>query len=104
MGKAVVSTSIGSEGLAVANGSNIVTSDRPEEFAAGVHKVLTDKELRIRLGQNARDTAERYYSWEVIGCAMLRSYNEVLASSGARSPTATDLRAADSIQAAAAEA
>src|SRR5262249_52344196 len=34
MGKAVVSTSIGGEGLAVADGTNILVRDRPEEFAA----------------------------------------------------------------------
>jgi glycosyltransferase involved in cell wall biosynthesis len=78
MGKAVVSTSIGSEGLAVADGVNILTRDRPEEFAEGVRMVLTDKDLRMRLGRNARDTAERCYSWEVIGRGMLRAYRDLV--------------------------
>ena len=76
MGKAVVSTSIGSEGLAVADGVNILTRDRPEEFAEAVHAVLSDKDLRILLGRNARDTAERCYSWDVIGGGMLRAYRD----------------------------
>jgi glycosyltransferase involved in cell wall biosynthesis len=74
MGKAVVSTSIGSEGLAVADGVNIVTRDDPEAFAEGVRTVLAEQALRTRLGQGARETAERSYSWEVIGDGMLRAY------------------------------
>jgi glycosyltransferase involved in cell wall biosynthesis len=93
MGKAVVSTSVGSEGLHVANRTNILTCDRPEEFAEGVMTVLTDKDLRTRLGQNARATAERYYSWEVISGPMLRAYEQVLQASGARVPAGSDPRA-----------
>jgi glycosyltransferase involved in cell wall biosynthesis len=85
MGKAVVSTSIGSEGLAVADGVNILTRDRPEEFAEAVRTVLTDKDLRLRLARNARDTAERSYSWDLIGSRMLSTYGNLIdAARGSR--------------------
>ena len=84
MGKAVVSTSVGCEGLAVADGVNIVTRDDPVSFAEGVQMVLAEKALRIRLGQGARETAERYYSWEVIGDGMLRAYQGLFDTCGAR--------------------
>jgi glycosyltransferase involved in cell wall biosynthesis len=77
MGKAVVSTSIGSEGLAAADGVNIVTRDDPKMFAEAVQAVLAERTLRVRLGQGARDTAERCYSWEVIGATMLRDYQSL---------------------------
>ena len=98
MGKAVVSTSMGSEGLAGLDGVNILTRDGPEEFAEGVRMVLTDRDLRSRLGRNARDTAERFYSWDVIGGAMLRVYRHLVAgalgSGLGRADRTTDAKAA----------
>jgi glycosyltransferase involved in cell wall biosynthesis len=74
MGKAVVSTSAGCEGLEARDGENILIRDDPEEFAAAIQQVLGDGELRARLGRNARRTAEDVYSWDVIGEAMIRDY------------------------------
>ncbi len=74
MGKAVVSTSIGCEGLAARDGENILVRDTPHEFADAVRAVLHDVELRRRLGANARKTAESLYSWEVIGKPMIERY------------------------------
>ena len=77
MGKPVVSTSAGCEGLKARDGWNILIRDDPREFAAAVHAVLGDDELRARLGANARSTAERTYSWDVIGEAIYRDYESV---------------------------
>jgi glycosyltransferase involved in cell wall biosynthesis len=77
MGKGVVSTSVGCEGLAVEDGENILIRDDPEEFAAAVAAVLDDPGLRQRLGDGARATAERIYSWEVIGMSMIETYSKV---------------------------
>ena len=63
MGKAVVSTRVGAEGLPVTQGDNIVLSDEPEEFARAVVKLLADGTERRRLGQAARQLVERNYSW-----------------------------------------
>jgi len=94
MGKAVVSTSIGSEGLAAVDGVNIVTRDDPKTFAEAVQAVLADRMLRVRLGQGARHTAEQRYSWEVIGSSMLRAYKGVTAGpeprAAVRSPVHMD--------------
>ena len=74
MGKAVVSTSIGCEGLAATDGGNILIRDTPQEFATAVSQVLKDRTLRERLGRAARQTVERSYSWDVIGDALNRLY------------------------------
>jgi glycosyltransferase involved in cell wall biosynthesis len=74
MGKAVVSTSIGCEGLAAADGDNILVRDEPASFAAAILELARDETLRRRLGRAARRTAERLYSWEVVGAAMLEEY------------------------------
>jgi len=74
MGKAVVSTSVGAEGLAVDHGVNILIGDQPEEFASAVVRVLTDETLRHRLEHQARRTAETLYDWDVIGGPMIKRY------------------------------
>lgn len=78
MGKAVVSTSVGCEGLAAEDGRNILIRDDPEGFAHAVRAVLHDGALRRRLGIEGRRTVERQYSWERIGHAMLALYGSLL--------------------------
>jgi glycosyltransferase involved in cell wall biosynthesis len=85
MGKPVVSTSIGCEGLDAADGDNILIRDDPKDFARAIAAVLDDGELRRRLGERGRVTAERLYSWDTIGRAMRETYLTV-ARNGAGQP------------------
>jgi glycosyltransferase involved in cell wall biosynthesis len=78
MGKPVVSTSVGCEGLAADDGTNILIRDDPKQFADAVLAVLGDADLRRRLGQAGRATAEEFYSWDVIGREMIAAYRSVL--------------------------
>jgi glycosyltransferase involved in cell wall biosynthesis len=84
MGKAVVSTSVGCEGLDARDGENILIRDSPNEFAKAVAEVLADPGLRNRLGAAARRTAEQEYSWRVIGEQMLVEYTGLLRSEARR--------------------
>jgi glycosyltransferase involved in cell wall biosynthesis len=79
MGKAVVSTSVGCEGLEVVDGRNILIRDEPEKFAAAVVQVLRDYDLRERLGNEARKTAEERYAWRVVGRKFVVSYQDLSA-------------------------
>jgi len=83
MGKAVVSTSVGCEGLETADGRNILIRDDPREFAAAVVEVLRDRDLRERLGHEARKTAEERYAWRVVGRKLVGSYQGLLARAAA---------------------
>jgi polysaccharide biosynthesis protein PslH len=78
MGKAVVSTSIGCEGLDAKDGDNILIRDDPSAFAAAVRLVLGDEDLRTRLGEGARRTAEERYDWDIIGRNMLAEYRKLI--------------------------
>jgi polysaccharide biosynthesis protein PslH len=80
MGKAVVSTSVGCEGLDAVDGQNILIRDDPTAFAAAVTTVLGDPALRASLERNARLTAEQKYSWEVIGAMMRTAYAPIVAA------------------------
>lgn len=78
MGKAIVSTSVGCEGLNARDGENILIRDTPQSFAEAVQAVVSDSELRRRLGENARRTAEQEYEWSVLGERMLEQYERVI--------------------------
>lgn len=84
MGKAVVSTSVGCEGLAVEDGGNILVRDDPHEFAAAVAAVLRDGALRRRLEAGGRHTAVEDYAWPAIGRRIRSAYRAIL--DGAAAP------------------
>ena len=65
MGKAIISTSIGAEGLPVENGENIIVRDDPDQFALSAARLLLDSEYRRRLGSAARQLVSTNYSWKV---------------------------------------
>jgi glycosyltransferase involved in cell wall biosynthesis len=64
MGKAVVSTRIGAEGLPVTSGHDVILADRPEDFARAVVRLLRNGEERRRLEDAARSYVEENASWE----------------------------------------
>ena len=66
MGKAIVSTTIGAEGLPIQDGREIVLADEPEEFARAVGALLQDQVRRRQLGQAARELVEHKYSWNSV--------------------------------------
>lgn len=78
MGKAVVSTTVGCEGLEARDGENILIRDSPGAFAAAVKEILDDASLRQTIALGARETAERLYDWEVIGRTMIQHYHSLL--------------------------
>jgi glycosyltransferase involved in cell wall biosynthesis len=63
MGKVMVSTRVGVEGLPVVPGEHLLVADKPEEFAAAVVRLLNDIPLRQRMGQAARRLVENGYGW-----------------------------------------
>ncbi|MFA5261306.1 MAG: glycosyltransferase family 4 protein [Candidatus Omnitrophota bacterium] len=67
MKKAVVSTSVGCEGLSVTDRENIFIADDAPTFARRVVELLNDSQARKQLEENGRALIEREYSWDVIG-------------------------------------
>ncbi|MDD5449164.1 MAG: glycosyltransferase [Candidatus Omnitrophica bacterium] len=67
MKKAVISTSIGAEGVDVKNRTDIVIADSPSEFAESAAALLKDEAERKRLGEAAfKKTAENHDPGRVI--------------------------------------
>ncbi len=67
MEQAVVSTTIGAEGLQVIDGRHVLIADDPTRFAAAVLRLLEDRTLAASLGASGRVLVERRYRWESIG-------------------------------------
>lgn len=63
MGKAIVSTTRGAEGIAAAPGEHLLLADDPAAFAAATGALLDDPARAGRLGASARALAEARYSW-----------------------------------------
>lgn len=67
MGKAVVSTSVGAEGLPLVAGEHFLQADEPGAFARAVVALLQDPARRRALGEAGRHLVESRYSWAQIG-------------------------------------
>jgi glycosyltransferase involved in cell wall biosynthesis len=66
MGLPIVSTSLGCEGLLVADGTHLFVRDQPVEFARAVLRVLSDQAVRERFRQEGRDLVEQSYDWSQV--------------------------------------
>jgi sugar transferase (PEP-CTERM/EpsH1 system associated) len=71
MRKAVVSTSLGCEGLSAVPGKHLIVADQPEVFAQAVIELLKNPEKRRALGTAGRALVESAYSWERCGDRLL---------------------------------
>ena len=67
MGKAVVATTVGAEGLPIVPGEHYVQADGPAAFAQAVVGLLQDPDRRRALGIAGRRLVEARYSWEQVG-------------------------------------
>ena len=66
MEKAVVSTTIGAEGLPLTNGIELLLADEPETFAAAVVSVLSDQDYAAELGQRAAAVVRENFGWRQV--------------------------------------
>lgn len=66
MAKAVVSTTIGAEGLPVTSGQNIIIADQPAQFSQAVVKLIRDGDARRRLETEARRIVVEKYDWSAV--------------------------------------
>jgi sugar transferase (PEP-CTERM/EpsH1 system associated) len=66
MGKAVVSTAIGAEGLPVRHGADVLIADEPARFAQAVVRMIRDVEERRRIEAAARRLVVEKYDWSAV--------------------------------------
>ena len=78
LGKAVVSTTIGAEGIECKEGENILIADAPKGFISAIEKLVKDSALRKQMGRNARKLFLEKYSSEKIAEELLAFYSELI--------------------------
>jgi len=78
MSKAVVSTTVGAEGLPVQAGENILLADMPNDFAESVVSLLREPNERKRLGTSARALVQEKYSWPKVAESFARILQDVI--------------------------
>ena len=64
LGRPVVSTPLGAEGIPAADGKNIILADSPDDFVKGIADLIGNIDLYQRIQKNARELMEEHYAWD----------------------------------------
>ena len=65
-GQAIVTTTVGLEGIEAKSGKEVLVADEPQDFAEAVLELMNNFELRCEIAKNGRDLIERKYDWQVV--------------------------------------
>jgi glycosyltransferase involved in cell wall biosynthesis len=76
MRRAVVSTTLGCEGINCVPDRHLLVADDPVEYAEKVVRLLKDAARRESLGQAGRRLVEDFYSWDYCGDQLLVALDE----------------------------
>jgi polysaccharide biosynthesis protein PslH len=89
MKKAIVTTTLGCNGIQLRNGESALFEDSPREFADAVIRCLRDPKLREQLGENAWRSAKEHYQWEAKGRQLQDVYASVSGNVSCKSSEST---------------
>jgi glycosyltransferase involved in cell wall biosynthesis len=78
MGKAIVSTPAGINGLDLQAGKDVIVAESGPQMADAIRGLLDNPALREALEQQARLTVERRFDWDVIANQQKRMYDELM--------------------------
>ena len=92
MAKAVVSTTVGAEGLPVTDGEHVMLADEPQSFARAVVGLMRDPARRARMESAARALVVEHYDW----AAVAGSLEQALITIAERGLRTADSHRADS--------
>lgn len=80
-GRAVVSTSIGAEGIDITHGDNILIADTPQELADAVALLLNNPDKARDIAEAGRRLVEERYAWSSIADILYKHYTRLAADS-----------------------
>ena len=92
MGRAVVSTTVGAEGLDLEPGTHVVIEDTAEGFARAIMALWADPARRNILGANGRALIEERYRWEQIAPLQGALWRRAIATAGSGRPAPSSRR------------
>ena len=76
LGKIVISTRVGAQGIACEDGKHILRANDPSEFVMQVERCLSSPDLCEQISRNARALIREKYELSKIGEDMMRFYGE----------------------------
>lgn len=77
LGKTIISTTIGAEGIYCEHGKDILIADTPEEFFNCIKLLIEQPELKTTIGKNARLTIERDYDNKVLSKKLVEFFKTI---------------------------
>lgn len=77
-GAAIVSTTVGAEGIEVTHQEHLILADDAETFSESVMRLMNQDTERLTLGEAARKRAIEYYSWQPIARKTSTYYLQLL--------------------------
>ncbi len=77
LGKAVISTTLGAEGLDCTDGKNIVLADRKEDWLKAVDDMMAHPEKITALGASGREHAQQHFDNILITQSLIQFYQEL---------------------------
>jgi glycosyltransferase involved in cell wall biosynthesis len=80
MGKAIVSTTLGAEGIEAVPERDLLIEDDPASFGDAVNRLLAEPSLAARIGQSARQLALERYAWSGAARALEAFYGQIMAA------------------------
>jgi len=76
--KAIVTTSIGAEGINYEDGKNLLIANNPDEFVTQIERLIADREMVNDLGANARKLIENEYSNFKLVESLVEEYKKMI--------------------------
>ncbi len=77
-GKAIITTSIGAEGIPYTHGKNMLIADTEKDFSEAVISLLTDKAKKHLLQRNARQLAEEQFDYRSGAAGLIAFYKKLI--------------------------
>lgn len=78
LGKSIISTSIGAEGIGIEHDNDIIIADSPENFTAGIEGLLNNFDKFEAIGRNARKFVAKNYDNLSISKALTGFYKKLI--------------------------
>lgn len=76
-GKAVVTTTVGAQGIEYTDGENLLVADTPEQFAAQIKRLVADQEYCRSVGEAAARLVAEHYDVKRLTAQLLQFYDKI---------------------------
>jgi glycosyltransferase involved in cell wall biosynthesis len=78
LGKCIITTSIGAEGIHGSHGLHYFIADRKEDFISIVHYLYENPDIITKVGANARKFVTEHYDTKILGKRLVDFYTQIL--------------------------